>query len=391
MAKIINHTFIVLLAFTTIVGIPQSVYASEKTLEQDGVSMNKTDYGKTPSGEKVDLYTLENDFGLKVGIITYGGIIVSIEVPDKDGKIEDIALGFDSLEFYLDQHPYFGSIVGRYANRIAKGKFTLDGEEYILAQNNGANALHGGIEGYDKKVWKAEEIRKENHPALKLTYTSEDGEEGYPGTVVNTVIYSINNDNELKIEYYAETDKATPINLTNHTYFNLAGHQNAQEITDHIAFLNADHYTPVDDTLIPTGKIESVEGTPFDFTSPKKIGERINADHEQIEKGGGYDHNFVLNKKKEGLTFGGRVVEPQSGRMLEFYTTQPGVQFYTGNFLDSSLKGKKDVVYNHRFGFCLETQHFPDSPNQSDFPSVILKPGDQYNQTTIYKFLPKKF
>jgi aldose 1-epimerase len=327
---------------------------------------------------------------MKVGIITYGGIIVTLETPDKNGTIDDITLGFDSLDGYLQDHPYFGAIVGRYGNRIAKARFTLDGKEYSLAVNNGPNALHGGLQGFDKKVWKAETITQDGIPALKLYYLSKDGEEGYPGNLKTTVIYSLNNENELKIEYFAETDKATPLNLTNHAYFNLAGHRQLQSIANHVLTLHADRFTPVDESLIPTGELRNVKGTPMDFTEPKKIGERIDADDEQIRFGGGYDHNFVLNKKGASLTLGGRVHEPTSGRVLEFFTTQPGVQFYTGNFLDGTLKGKGGKVYEHRFGFCLETQHFPDSPNQPNFPTTILKPDETYHHSTVYKFFTEK-
>lgn len=357
-------------------------------MEKEGITMTKEPFGKVPEGESVDRYTLENQNGVKVGIITYGGIIQSLHVPDKNGEIEDITLGFATLEGYLEGHPYFGALVGRYGNRIEKGTFKLDGETYKLAINNGPNALHGGLKGFDKQVWKAEEIVQNRIPALKLQYTSDDGEEGYPGTLHCTVIYTLNNENALTIDYFAETDKATPLNLTNHAYFNLAG-QGEGEITDHLLMLNADRFTPVDDTLIPTGELRPVKGTPMDFTDPKRIGQDINAESEQIERGGGFDHNFVLNKDDYSLTLGGWAYEPQSGRAMEFYTTQPGVQFYTGNFLDGTLTGKGGKVYKKRYGFCLETQHFPNSPNQPEFPSTILRPGEMYHHTTIYNFSAK--
>ncbi len=366
-----------------------SVAATETfaSSNNDGIKLNQAPFGKTEDGTDVDLYTLENANGVKIGIMTYGGIIQTIQAPDKEGNMDDITLGFDTLEGYLAGHPYFGALVGRYANRIANGKFTLNGKEYSLFINNGPNALHGGEQGFDKKVWDADIVDLDGIPGLKLTYVSEDEEEGYPGTLISNVFYSLNNDNELKIEYMAVTDQATVLNLTNHAYFNLGGHKNMEEITDHVLTLNADLTTPVDETLIPTGEIVSVKNSPFDFTTPHPIGERIDAEHDQITKGGGYDHNFVLNKPEVGvMTFGGRVVDPESGRVLEFHTTQPGVQFYTGNFLDGSLKGKNGQLYKHRFGFCLETQHFPDSPNQPHFPSVVLNPDEQYHQVTIYKF-----
>ncbi len=362
--------------------------SENETKTKAGVSMEKQDFGKTADGQAVDLYTLQNAKGMKVRIMTYGGIIVSIEVPDKDGKSADVTLGFDSLEGYLGKHPYFGSIVGRYGNRICKGKFTLDGKEYTLAINNGENALHGGLKGFDKAVWKASEIERDGQPALKLTYLSKDGEEGFPGNLQCTVIYSIADDNELMISYELETDKATPINITNHTYFNLAG-EGKGTILDHVAMLKADRFTPVDETLIPIGELRSVKDTPMDFSKPTRIGDRIDADDQQIKFGGGYDHNWVLNSGGGKLALGGRVCEPTSGRILEFYTTEPGVQFYCGNFLDGSVVGKGGKAYKRRYGFCLETQHFPDSPNQPNFPSVILQPGKCYKSMTVYKFSTK--
>ncbi len=355
------------------------------------VAVAKEPFGETEDGQNVSLYTFANQNNVTVKIMTYGGIVTSIVVPDKEDNFEDIALGFNSLDKYLSGHPYFGAIVGRYGNRIASGKFTIDGEEYSLAANNGPNALHGGEEGFDKKVWNAKIIKDSNLPVLELAYTSEHGEEGYPGELKCRVLYSLNNENELKIEYFAETDRATPVNLTNHSYFNLHGHENMESIEGHMLMLNAAAFTPVDETLIPTGEIRPVTGTPFDFTEMTRIGKRINAGNQQIEYGGGYDHNFVLNKESKGeVSFGGRVHEPDSGRMLEFHTTQPGVQFYTGNFLDGTLEGKKGVIYKKRYGFCLETQHFPNSPNQPEFPSTILRPSETYHHTTIYTFKVKE-
>jgi len=380
----------VLFSITIILALAVCVQASESSGKQEKITLNKAPFGKTADGKSVDLYTFENANGVKMSVMTYGGIITSLLVPDKGGQFEDIVLGFDSLEGYLKGHPYFGALIGRYGNRIAKGKFPLGGKEYSLFVNNDVNALHGGKVGFDKRVWNAKKVDCDGVPGLELTYTSPDGEEGYPGTLKCKVIYSLNNKNELKLDYFAETNKPTPLNLTNHTYFNLTGNKDMESILDHELMLNAKFFTPVDETLIPTGEITFVKGAPFDFTEPMKIGARINADDDQIKKGGGYDHNFVLNKTEAGaLELGGRVVEPKSGRVLEFFTTQPGVQFYTGNFLDGANIGKGGQVYKHRFGFCMETQHFPDSPNHAHFPSTILKPGESYHETTIYKFSTK--
>lgn len=362
---------------------------SEDASKKEGtITMTQQPFGDV-EGKPVELYTLKNSNGMEVGIMTYGGIIVSIKTPDQNGQIADVALGFNSLDDYLKGHPYFGALVGRYGNRIAKGKFTLDDQEYTLAINNDPNALHGGLKGFDKKIWEAKQIEQDGQPALELTCTSPDGEEGYPGNLTCKVIYSLSHDNELKIEYFAETDKATPINLTNHVYFNLAG-EGSGDILDHVVMLKASKFTPVDETLIPTGEIRPVEGTPMDFTQPTRIGDRIDADDEQIKFGGGYDHNWALDNQSGELALGGRVTEPTSGRILEFYTTQPGVQFYCGNFLDGSLVGKSGKAYEKRHGFCLETQHYPDSPNQPNFPSSILKPGETYHHITVYKFSAEK-
>jgi aldose 1-epimerase len=342
---------------------------------------SKEAFGKTADGTAVDLYTLTNVNGLVAKITNYGGIITSLKVPDRNGKLADIVLGYESLDKYLESTPYFGSIVGRYANRIAGGKFTLDGVEYTLATNDGSNSLHGGDKGFDKVVWTAEEFENKNSVNLKLTYTSKDMEEGYSGNLACTVIYSLTNDNELSIEYKTTTDKPTVVNLTNHSYFNLAGHDGG-DILDHELTIAADNFTPVDDTLIPTGKIDPVKGTPLDFTKPAVIGERI----ELVD--GGYDHNFVLNASDSSLVLAGRVYEPASGRAMEVFTTEPGMQFYSGNFLDGSHKGK-GTVYNKHSGLCLETQHFPDSPNQPQFPSTLLRPDEQYTQLTVHKFSAK--
>jgi aldose 1-epimerase len=340
-------------------------------------------FGKTRAGEPVELFTLTNSKGMQADITTFGGIVVSLKVPDRSGKSADVVLGFDTLDGYLtNPPPYFGALIGRYGNRIAGGRFSLTGTEYKLAQNNGPNHLHGGSRGFDKVVWKA---RTPDAHSLELTYVSKDGEEGYPGNLTATVTYNLTDNNELKLDYRATTDKDTVLNLTNHSYFNLAG-QGEGDVLAHQIMINADRFTPVDSGLIPTGELRSVEGTPFDFRHPKAIGERIDAPDEQIILGKGYDHNFVLNRSGNGLELAARVTEPKSGRVMEVLTTEPGVQFYTGNFLDGSIRGKGGKVYGRRFGLCLETQHFPDSPNKPNFPSVVLKPGAQYQTTTVYKF-----
>jgi aldose 1-epimerase len=338
-----------------------------------------------PDGTEVSLFSLANAYGMKTSITNYGGIVVTLYTPDRSGNMEDVVLGYDTLADYLKATPYFGALVGRYGNRIARGKFTIDGTGYTLAVNNGENHLHGGLKGFDKVVWEASAVRNENAVGVKMHYTSKDGEEGYPGNLACTVTYSLTNDNELIIEYSATTDKATPVNLTNHSYFNLAG-QGKGNILGHSVTLNADRFTPVDAGLIPTGELRPVVGTPMDFTSAQTIGARIDSDDEQISLGGGYDHNFVLNSDDGSLALAAKVYEPASGRVLEVLTTEPGVQFYTGNFLDGSLVGKSNRVYEHRYGFCLETQHFPDSPNQQNFPDVILIPGETYSSKTVYRF-----
>ena len=354
------------------------------TTHRTGVSgkMTKQPFGKTPAGEEVTLYTLTNARGTEVAITTYGGIVVSLKTPDRQGKPADVVLGFDTLEGYLKGHPYFGAIIGRYGNRIAKGRFTLDGVTYKLAQNNGENHLHGGLKGFDKVVWRAREAGPQS---LELSYLSKDGEEGYPGNLSVTVTYSLSEDNELRIDYRATTDKPTVLNLTNHSYFNLAG-QGEGDILGHQVMIAADRYTPVDAGLIPTGELRPVDGTPFDFRMPRAIGERINAPEEQLKLGKGYDHNFVLSGTPGTLRLAARVTEPKSGRVMEVLTTEPGMQLYTGNFLDGTITGKGGKVYHHRYGFCMETQHYPDSPNQPAFPSVVLRPGGTYQTTTVYKF-----
>jgi aldose 1-epimerase len=345
------------------------------------MNIKKQAFGKTEDGKDVDLYTLTNANGLKAEIMTYGGIVTTLQVPDRNGNLADIVLGYDALDEYIKNNPYFGALVGRCGNRIGKGKFTLDGVEYTLATNNGPNHLHGGIKGFDKVVWDAEPMENETGVGLKLTYLSRDGEEGYPGNLNCTVIYTLTNDNELKISYEAETDKPTVLNLTHHSYFNLAGHGSG-DILGHELMLTADNFTPVDEGLIPTGEIKPVKGTLMDFTKPTVIGARI----AQVE--GGYDHNYVLDNSDGSLALAASVYEPKSGRLMEISTTEPAIQFYSGNFLDGSNKGK-GAVYNKHDGFCLETQHFPDSPNKPKFPSVVLRPGEKYTHLTVHKFSAK--
>jgi aldose 1-epimerase len=353
------------------------------------MKVEKENWGTTLDGTKVDLYRLTNANGMEADITTYGGIVVWLMVPDKNGKFDDVVLGFDSLAGYLKGHPFFGALVGRYGNRIAKGRFTLEGVEHKLATNNMGNHLHGGLKGFDKAVWAAEPVQCNEAVGLKLSYTSKDGEEGYPGNLKCTVTYRLTNNNELKIEYEATTDKATPVNLTNHSYFNLAGAGSGDNLS-HVMMLNADRFLPVDKTLIPTGELRPVKGTPFDFTKPTPIGKNISADDEQVKFGNGWDHCWVLNQKAPGeLTLCARVTEPTSGRVMEMHTTEPAVQFYSGNFLDGSNVGKGGKAYKFRYGFCLEAEHYPDSPNKPEFPSTILKPGETYRQTTIYRFSTK--
>ncbi|MDX1934924.1 MAG: aldose epimerase family protein [Capsulimonadales bacterium] len=339
----------------------------------------RADFGKLEDGTRIDLFTLTNKNGLVARVMTYGGILTEFHTPDRTGKPGDITLGFDNLAAYLKGHPFFGALTGRVANRIAKGKFSLDGKEYTLAVNNGPNHLHGGVKGFDKQVWKPEIRQNPEGPSLALTYRSKDGEEGYPGNLDVTVVYTLTDRNALRIEYTAKTDRATPVNLTHHAYFNLAG---KGDVLGHEVLFNATRYTPVDPTSIPTGEIASVVGTPFDFLTPHTIGERIR------ETGGdpyGYDHNLIVENGGAGLTFAARVYEPTTGRVLEMHTTEPGFQFYTGNYLDGTLTGKGGTVYGVRNGFCLEAQHYPDSINQPKFPSVILRPGETYRQTTEYR------
>lgn len=346
-------------------------------------SVEKGIFGKLPDGAQIEFFTLTNARGTTAKIITYGATLQSLQVPDKAGKFGDVVLGFDDLSGYLAPHPYFGATVGRFANRIAKGKFTLDGKEYTLALNDGPNTLHGGREGFSRKVWKAEIVQGAGVASVQFTYISPDGEEGFPGTLKTTVVYTLTADDQLKIDYTATTDKATPLNLTNHSYFNLAG---GGDILAHVLQLNADKYTPVDSTLIPTGKLAPVKGTPLDFTQPTPVGARI---AQLTGNPGGYDHNLVLNGENGKLKWAARLSDPASGRSLEVWTTEPGVQFYTGNFLDGTIKGKGGALCKKHAALCLETQHYPDSVNRPNFPTTILRPGAVFYQESIYKFSAK--
>ena len=355
----------------------------------DQVSIEKSTFGTLPNGQQVDSYTLKNKKGMEVAIMTYGGIITSLKVPNKDGKSEEVVLGFNSLEQYTKPNPYFGALIGRYGNRIAKGKFTLDGKDYSLAINNEPNALHGGPEGFHRVVWTAVESKGGATAAsLKLKYLSKDMEEGYPGNLTVFVTYTLHDDNSLDVNYEATTDKKTIVNLTQHSYFNLSA-DFTKPILDHEITIDADQLVPVDATLIPTGDLTDVANTPFDFRKPKLIGKEIEAKDEQIKRCLGYDHCWVLNNQNKGNRFAASAYEPKSGRLLEVFTDQPGIQFYTGNFLDGTLPMREKGVYTHRTGFCLETQHYPDSPNQKTFPSTVLNPGEQYKTKTTFKFSVK--
>jgi aldose 1-epimerase len=343
-------------------------------------------FGIAPEGIPANLYTLDNSQGIIAKITNYGGIIVSLTTPDRQGKESDIVLGFDTLEEYVRKSPYFGCITGRYANRIAKGEFTLEGKKYKVAINAaGDNHLHGGLKGFDKVVWKTEDIYEEGNPGISLSYVSPDGEEGYPGNLSVNVKYILTSDNDLRIDYFAETDKTTIINLTNHSYFNLAG-AGMGNILDHMLMIRAKAFTPISSAFVPTGEIRGVKGTPLDFNTLTRIGERIDQDDEQLRYGLGYDHNWVLDSRDGSLAPAARVVEPTSGRTMDVFTTEPGVQFYAGNFLDGTIIGKNGKRYNKRDGLCLETQHFPDSIHHPNFPTTILHPGEKYTQTTVYRF-----
>jgi aldose 1-epimerase len=375
--KKINKLIIVLLLYSIFIGCNSGSKPKTTEIENQKMKMEKSKFGKI-QGEDVYLFKLSNSNGVKIEVTNYGGIVTSIVVPDRKGNFDDIVLGYDSLEGYLIESPYFGAIVGRYANRIDHGRFTLDGKDYQLSTNEGIHHLHGGETGFDKKIWQAEAILDDTSASVKLTYRSPDGEEGYPGNMDIKVVYTLTEDNKFQIEYTAQTDKPTPINLSHHSYFNLAG-TSGKNILDHILIIDADRYTVVGDDLIPTGELRNVTNTNMDFRKPMKIGARIGL------VDGGYDHNYVLNNAGK---FGkvAELYEPVTGRVMEVFTTEPGMQFYSGNFLEGSIVGEKGLVYQKHHGLCLETQHFPDSPNQPQFPNAILRPGETYKQLTIYKF-----
>ncbi len=338
-----------------------------------------------PDGRQVGLHELTNHDGMRVSVSAYGGVVTSLTAPDRNGDWTDIVLGYEALDDYFSDHAYLGAIIGRYGNRIAGGRFTLDGDPYVLARNNGDNHLHGGNAGFDKVLWHAEARSGSDDPVLELSYSSADGEEGYPGRLDVTVTYALTKANELAITYRATSDKPTPVNLTNHSYFNLAG-AGIGDILDHLVTINAEAFTPVGDGLIPTGEMRHVADTPMDFRTPTAIGARIDTGDEQLRYGSGYDHNWIVNRADNGLSLAARVFEPTTGRILEVHTSEPGVQFYTGNFLDGSVVGKGGMTYGRRRGFCLETQHYPDSPNRPEFPTAILRPGEVYQTSTVYRF-----
>ena len=379
------YTFLPLLILVVLVLMGCQQEAKESTPDTSTMNMVHTmPFGTLPDGREATLYTLTNSSGMEVKITNYGGIITSIKVPDRDGNMGEVTLGYDSLDQYLAASPYFGCITGRFANRIAQGQFTLGEESYTLVANNGPNHLHGGTEGFDKKLWGAEHFSETGASGVVMTYVSPDGEEGYPGTLTVTVTYTLTDENGLQIDYEATTDKATVINLTNHAYFNLKD-GGASSALDHELRIMADRYIPTDETNIPLGPLASVEGTPFDFRTATPIGARIEDDNEQLTFGYGYDHTYVFNKEGDALQLGAEVYEPTTGRLMEVLTTEPGVQLYTGNHLDGSLEGR-GVAFERRSAFCLETQHFPDSPNQPEYPSTVLNPGETYASTTVYRF-----
>jgi aldose 1-epimerase len=351
------------------------------------MKIKKRKFGVLEDGTAVDVYTLENESGMKADVTNYGGIIISLWTPDRNGEMGDVVLGYDNLVSYEKMNPFFGCLVGRYGNRIANGEFTLDSKNYQLAKNDGHNHLHGGLKGFDKQVWQAKAREMDDGPGLVLKYTSPDGEEGYPGTLSVKVVYTLTNEDALKIDYSASTDKRTVVNLTNHSYFNLSAGK-ADTILDHSMMLNADYFTPVDGTLIPTGEIQSVANTPLDFRSPTIIGARINESDAQLKFGGGYDHNWIVNGEPGQLRLAAKVYEESSGRLMKVMTTEPAIQFYAGNMLPS-IQGKAGRTYEKRAALCLETQHYPDSPNKAAFPSTVLNPGDTFTSTTIYKFKTK--
>ncbi|WP_442915269.1 aldose epimerase family protein [Maribacter sp. PR1] len=358
----------------------------EETMEP--VTITQSEYGETKDGEKVTMFSLKNVGGIEVDIITYGGRITSLRTPDSEGNMENVVLGFDDLVQYEKDNPFFGALIGRYGNRIAKGKFSIGEEAYTLAQNNGENSLHGGLKGFDKQVWDAKTEEGDNSASLILTYLSKDMEEGFPGNLSTTVTYTLHEDNSLDVLYEATTDKATVVNLTQHAYFNLSG-DFSNTILDHVVEIDADAYLPVDSGLIPTGELRPVEGTPFDFREPKTVGQDISEENEQLKLGGGYDHCWVLNDQQAGFRKVASAYHPGTGRFLEVSTDEPGIQFYTGNFLDGTLPAPNNGTYAKRSGLCLETQHYPDSPNQEEFPAVVLNPGEKYATKTTFKLTTK--
>ncbi|MGB3144274.1 MAG: aldose epimerase family protein [Maribacter sp.] len=385
------YSTILLFSFLVNIGCKEDKSKKENLEPQKmekSLSITKSDFGNTAEGQAVAKYTLENKDGIQVDIITYGGRITSLRTPDKEGKMENVILGFDSIEQYEKDNPFFGALIGRYGNRIAKGKFSLDSTEYTLAQNNGENSLHGGVKGFDKQVWSAKTEEGDYSVKLILNYLSADMEEGFPGNLNTTVTYTLNKDNSLDVLYEAETDKKTVVNLTQHAYFNLSG-DFSKLILDHRVEIDADTFIPVDSGLIPTGELRPVEGTPFDFREAKLVGKDIDANNDQIKLGGGYDHCWVLNNQSVGYRSVASAYHPETGRNLEVLTDEPGIQFYTGNFLDGTLPAPNGGTYAQRSGFCLETQHYPDSPNQPEFPSTTLEPGDTYSTKTTFKFSTK--
>lgn len=373
---------VVLIALATMLCSCETMSTGTRAGQMMDVSVRP--FGTTGDGQQVDLYTLRNANGMKAEIMTYGGIMVSLTAPDRDGNMEDILLGADSVQGYVRAASYFGALIGRYGNRIGGARFTLDGAEYTLPANDGQNSLHGGTRGFDKVVWQAEPVEERNGRGVRLSYLSPDGDQGYPGNLQATVVYMLTNNNELSIEYQATTDKPTVVNLTQHNYYNLTGCK--RDILAHELMLNADRYTPVDSGLIPTGELLPVAETPMDFTDPTAIGARIDAGTQQLRYGRGYDHNWVLNRRASGMSLAATLYEPESGRVMTVRTTEPAIQFYSGNFLDGTFTGKNGIVYQLRYGLCLETQHYPDSPNQPEFPSTVLRPGEVYRTTTVYGF-----